>query len=250
MQSYRSYCYFCSHPSAHRCWRSSSRMLRGGNLQRDFRDIQRRASRRRRQTVKRMMPDWKRGSAFATTKEDERHVSDFYYAVQISVYLLIDIWPLADDEATSRLKSAMHRAFTLTATFLFIFLIVPCILHVIKEKRNVVLILRMTCPLFFTVTIFARYILLMLHEERLKSCMDRATERCAIIGEDREITLANARMSHIVSIIMFGVLYYLLPLISSSLIKDNITIMRTHPSPCELLVFDFKVKYSVGWIAR
>jgi hypothetical protein len=194
-----------------------------------------------------MMADRKRGTA--ATKKNERHASDFYYVVQISIYLLkpIGVWPLADDEATSRLKSAMHRTFTVTATFFLTFLIVLWILHLIKENWNVVLILRMICPLFFIFTIYARYILLMLHQDQLKSCLHRVVNdwQCAIIAEDHEIMLTNARVGRIfVSvIIMFscGTFYYLLPMVSPSLIKDNIT-AKVHPSPCELLVFDSKVK--------
>ncbi|EZA50020.1 ObirOr5-L3 [Ooceraea biroi] len=199
------------------------------------------------------MVDRKRRSASATdvTKENEQHVSDFRYAVQISVYLLkpIGAWPLDDDEATSWLKIAVHKVSTLIATFLMLFTIVPWIVQIIKEKWSVIQMLRTICPLLFTLTVFARYILLMLHQNQLKSCMDRVADdwRYTIIAEDRETMLANARMGRtfgIVSVVfMFssGALFFSLPLVLPSLInEDNVTV-RLHPSPCELLVFDSKI---------
>lgn len=204
------------------------------------------------------MVDRKRGNApntltISVTKENESHVSAFCYAVQISVYLLkpIGAWPLADNE-TSRFKIALHRTSMVIATFLLIFIIMPWIMNIVKEKWGVYLIIRTMCPLLFTITIFARYILLLWHQDRLKFCIDHVADdwRYATIAEDRDIMLANARVGRTFGIVsvsfMFscGMLYYTLPIVSPNLInEDNVTV-RLHPSPCELLVFDSQVKLS------
>lgn len=203
------------------------------------------------------MVDRKRGNApktLAATKENESHVSDFRYAVQISVCLLkpIGAWPLANDE-TSRFKIALHRASMVMATFLLIFILVPWIMHIVKEKWGVFLIIRTMCPLLFTITIFARYILLLWHQDRFKFCIDHVAKdwRCTTIAEHRDIMLANARVGRTFGIVsvsfMFtcGTLYYTLPIVLPNLInEDNVTV-RLHPSPCELLVFDSQVKLTI-----
>lgn len=202
------------------------------------------------------MVDRKQGNALNTlavgVTKNESHVSDFHYAVQISVCLLkpIGAWPLASDE-TSRLKIALHRASMVIATFLLSFIIVPWILHIVKEKWGVFLIIRTMCPLLFTITIFARYVLLLWHQDQLRFCVDHVADdwRCVTIAEDRDVMLENARVGRTFGIIsvafMFscGGLFYTLPIITPSPInEDNVTV-RLHPSPCELLVFDSKVKH-------
>lgn len=190
-------------------------------------------------------------SARATNKS---HVSDFRYAVQISVYLLkpIGVWPLIEADV-SALKIALHRLSMVVTTLLQVFTIVPWILLIVKERWGIVLILRTMCPLIFTLTIFARYVLLLWYQNRLKFCVARVADdwRCAILAEDREIMLANARLGRtfgIVSVVfMFscGILFYMLPLALPNMItEDNVTI-RLHPTPCEFLVFDSKVKLPI-----
>lgn len=190
----------------------------------------------------------------ATKRKNEHHASDFRYAVQISVYLLkpIGAWPLADNE-TSIPRVLLHKASMAIATFLLIFTIVPWIAQIIKENWSVLLILRTMCPLFFTMTIFARYVLLLWHQDRLRSCIDRVADdwRCTTIDRDREIMLENARLGRAFGIVsvafMFscGILFYSLPLLSLNLSnEDNVTV-RLHPSPCEFLVFDAKVKFPI-----
>ncbi|KAF3054533.1 Odorant receptor 131 [Nylanderia fulva] len=182
-----------------------------------------------------------------TAKQNESHISDFYYAVQISICLLkpIGAWPLDD---TSRLKIALHKLHMATGMFLILFTIVPMIVQMIKEKWSAFLILRMICPLLFTMAIFARYILLLWHQDRLKSCIEHVTDdwRSTIIAEDRDIMLANAKTGRTFGIVsvafMFscGALYYMLPMVLPNAInEDNVTV-RVHPSPCEFLVFDSK----------
>lgn len=189
-----------------------------------------------------------------TTKQDRLHTLDFRYAVQISVYLLkpIGAWPLFEKD-TSLLKIALHKLSMVIAMFLQIFTIMPWIVLIIKEKWGIILILRTMCPLIFTVTIFARYVLLLWHQDHLKSCVDRVADdwRCTILAEDREIMLTNARLGRtfgIVSVIfMFscGILFYMLPLaLPNMMTEDNVTI-RLHPSPCEFLIFDAKVKLRI-----
>lgn len=184
-------------------------------------------------------------------RQNKLYTSDFRYAVQISIYLLkpIGAWPLIESDI-SAFKIVLHKLSMVIVTFLQIFIIVPWIALIIKEKWGIVLILRTMCPLIFTVTIFARYVLLLWHQDRLKSCVARVADdwRYTIFSEDREIMLANARLGRtfgIVSVVfMFscGILYYTLPLALPNIItEDNITI-RLHPSPCEFLVFDSQVK--------
>ncbi|CAL1689177.1 unnamed protein product [Lasius platythorax] len=183
------------------------------------------------------------------TKQNESYISDFYYAVQISICLLkpIGAWPLGDND-TSRLKVALHKLSMTIVTFLLIFTIVPWIVQIIKEKWSVFLILREMCGILFTTSIFARYILLLWHQDRLKSCIDRVVDdwRCAIIVEDRDIMLMNAKVGRTFGIVsvtfMFscGALFYTLPMVLPNAInEDNVTV-RLHPSPCEFFVFDSK----------
>lgn len=183
------------------------------------------------------------------TKQNESYISDFYYAVQISTCLLkpIGAWPLGED--ISRLKVALHKLHMAIGTVLILFTIVPIIVQMIKEKWSVFLILRTICPLLFTISILARYILLLWHQDRLKSCIDHVTDdwRSTIIVEDRDIMLANAKTGRTFGIVsvtfMFscGALYFMLPMVLLNVInEDNVTV-RAHPSPCEFLVFDSKV---------
>ncbi|XP_011684688.1 PREDICTED: odorant receptor 24a-like [Wasmannia auropunctata] len=200
------------------------------------------------------MVDRKQGNALNTslakygvTRENKSHIANFRYAVQISVYLLkpIGAWPLANDER-SRLKIALHRATMATATFLLLFSILPWIVRIVKDKWDVFLIIRTICPLFFTVTIFTRYVLLLWHQDRLRVCVERVADdwRRAILAEDRDIMLANARIGRtfgVISVVfMFscGTLFYTIPIVTPNLINENNVTVRLHPSPCELLVFD------------
>ncbi|KAG5331748.1 OR4 protein, partial [Acromyrmex charruanus] len=182
------------------------------------------------------------------TKQNELHVSDFYYAIQISICLLkpFGAWPLANDE-TSKFKIVLHRASMVIATFLLIFIVVSMMLHMMKEK-DVFLIIHLMCELLFTLMAFAKYVLLLWHQDRLRFCIDYVANdwRYAII-EDRDIMLANARLGRtfgITSVVfMFscGTMYYLQPIVTPNLVnEDNVTV-RSHPSACEFLVFDSKV---------
>ncbi|XP_067214001.1 odorant receptor 10-like [Linepithema humile] len=194
------------------------------------------------------MVERKQKSAFVVdvAEQNKSHASDFYYAVQISVRLLkpIGAWPLANDE-TSRFKIITHKVSMIIALFLFTFTIAPWIADTMKEKWSVFLILRL-CPLFFTMTVFARYILLVWHQEQLRSCIDHVADdwQCVIIPKDREIMLENARMGRtfgtfsVAFMFSCGALYYTLPIVSLNTIdEDNMTV-RLHPSPCELIVCD------------
>ncbi|XP_018046407.1 PREDICTED: uncharacterized protein LOC108685900 [Atta colombica] len=183
------------------------------------------------------------------TKQNELHVLDFYYAVQISVCLLkpFGAWPLANDE-TSKFKIVLHKASMMIATFLLICTIVPMMLHMMKEK-DVFLIIHLMCELIFTLMAFAKYVLLLWHQDQLRFCVDYVANdwRYAIIAEDRNIMLANAKIGRtfgITSVVfMFscGTLYYLQPIATSNLVnEDNVTV-RLHPSACEFLVFDSKI---------
>ncbi|XP_018406429.1 PREDICTED: uncharacterized protein LOC108782622 [Cyphomyrmex costatus] len=185
--------------------------------------------------------------AVNVTKQNESHVSDFYYAVQISICLLkpFGAWPLNDDK--SKFKIVLHRTSMVIAMFLLIFVIAPMIMRMIKE-RDVFLIIHMMCELLFTLMVFAKYVLLLWHQDRLRFCIDHVANdwKYAIIAEDRDIMLANARVGRtfgITSVVfMFscGILYYLHPIVTPNLVnEDNVTI-RLHPSACEFLVFDSK----------
>ncbi|XP_011880217.1 PREDICTED: odorant receptor 82a-like [Vollenhovia emeryi] len=198
------------------------------------------------------MNDRKQENALAVgvTKQNESYVSDFRYAVQISVYLLkpIGAWPLANNE-TSKLKIILHAVSMAMGTFLmFFFTLVPWIIQIWKEKLGVFLIIRTLCPLLFTTTISVRYGLLLWYQDRIRSCVDRVADdwRCAIIAEDREIMLANARVGRTFGIISVafmyscGTLYYALPIVTPNLVNENNVTTRLHPSPCEFLVFDSK----------
>lgn len=197
------------------------------------------------------MVDRKQGNTLAVTKQNELYDSDFYYAVQISVYLLkpIGAWPLTSDE-TSRLKITLHRTLMLIATFIQLFMIVPWIAHIVKEKLGIILIFRTICPLLFTIMCFAKYVLLLGHQERLRFCVDHVADdwRCTMITEDRDVMLANARVGRTFGItsvaFMFscGALYYTIPIATPNLINGNNVTVRLHPSPCEFLVFDHQVK--------
>ncbi|XP_011880216.1 PREDICTED: odorant receptor 45b-like isoform X2 [Vollenhovia emeryi] len=198
------------------------------------------------------MNDRKQENALAVgvTKQNESYVSDFRYAVQISVYLLkpIGAWPLANNE-TSKLKIILHTVSMAMGTFLmFFFTVVPWIIQIWKEKLGVVLIIRTLCPLLFTITISVRYGLLLWHQERIRSCVDHVADdwRCVIIAEDRDIMLANARVGRtfgIISVVFMygcGTLYYALPIVTLNLVNENNVTVRLHPSPCEFLMFDSK----------
>ncbi|XP_032689612.1 uncharacterized protein LOC116852930 [Odontomachus brunneus] len=187
--------------------------------------------------------------ATEATKQNELYISDFCYAVQISVYLLkpIGAWPLMEKDV-SLYKIVLHKLSMVITTFLQIFTVVPWIVLIVKEKWDIMLILRTMCPLIFSLTIFARYVLLLWHQDRLKTCVDRVADdwRHTILTQDREIMLVNARLGRIFGIVSVafmyscGILYYLLPLILPNMItEDNVTI-RFHPSPCEFLVFNSK----------
>lgn len=186
----------------------------------------------------------------AETKRNESHVSDFHYAVQISICLLkpIGAWPLASE--TSWIKIILHKALMVISMFLQIFLLVPWIMVIVKDKWSVYLIFRSICSLLFVVTIFVRYVLLLWHQDQLRLCVEHVADdwRCAIIAEDRDIMLANAQVGRIFGIVsvafMFscGILFYAIPIATPNLINEYNVTVRQHPAPCEFFVFDSQVK--------
>ncbi|XP_028045959.2 uncharacterized protein LOC114253732 [Monomorium pharaonis] len=198
--------------------------------------------------------------AVNVTKQN-KYVSDFRYAVQISIYLLkpLGAWPLANDE-TSRFKIAQHRTSMIITMFLMSFLVVPWIACIVKEKWSAYLIFRTTCPLLFSTTLTVRYLLLLWNQDRLKFCVDHVADdwRCTTIAEDRDIMLTNARIGRtfgIISVVFIfscNGLYTTLPILMPNPInEDNVTV-RLHPSPSELLVFNAKASpvYEIVYIIQ
>ncbi|CAL1689176.1 unnamed protein product [Lasius platythorax] len=197
----------------------------------------------------------KQKNAFANTldadimKQNKSHVSDFYYAVKISICLLkpIGAWPLRQQATTQEI--IVHGLSIAIATFLQFFAIVTWIICIITTKWSFYEILRTACPLIFTCTVFLRYLLLLSHRDEIKSCIDRIAEdwRNVTIAEDREIMLANAKSGRFFGIIsvafMFGsgIPYTCMPLVLPPIVtEDNVTI-RTLPNPCELFFLDVQV---------
>lgn len=179
---------------------------------------------------------------------DER-LLDFHYAVQISLCLLkpIGAWPL--ERKATTLATIVYGSSIVIATSLQLFIIVPWLIHIVVAKWSFYDILRTACPLIFAVTVFLRYLLLLLHRNEIRSCIDRIAEdwRNALVAEDREIMLANARSGRLFGIIsvafMFGsgVLYCAMPIAMSLVItEDNVTI-KLLPDPCELFLLDVQV---------
>lgn len=179
---------------------------------------------------------------------DER-LSDFHYAARISLCLLkpIGAWPL--EQRATTFKTIVHVSSIVIATFLQLFTIVSCIIHIIIVKWNFYGIVRTACPLIFAVTVFLRYLLLLLHRDEIRSCIDRVAEdwHNTSTMEDREIMLANAKSGRLFGIVsiafMFGsgVPYLVMPVTMPLTVSvDNVTI-RPLPSPCELLLLDTQV---------
>lgn len=182
-------------------------------------------------------------------KQNKSHVSDFYYAVKISICLLkpIGVWPLRQQATTQEI--IVHGLSIAIATFLQFFAIATWIICIITTKWSFYEILRTACPLIFTFTVFLRYLLLLSHRDEIKSCIDRIAEdwRNVTIAEDREIMLANAKSGRFFGIIsvafMFGsgIPYTCMPLVLPPIVtEDNVTI-RTLPNPCELFFLDVQV---------
>ncbi|XP_050457523.1 uncharacterized protein LOC126854633 [Cataglyphis hispanica] len=190
-------------------------------------------------------------SAFASDimKQNKFHVSDFYYAVQISICLLkpIGAWPLR--QQATKVEIIVHGLSIAVATFLQFFAVTSWITCMIITKWSFYEILRTACPLIFTITVFLRYLLLLSHQHEIKSCIDRVAEdwRNVTIAEDREIMLANAKSGRFFGIIsvafMFGsgLPYNCMPLVLPPIVtEDNVTI-RSFPNPCELIFLDVQV---------
>lgn len=182
-------------------------------------------------------------------KQNKNHISDFYYAVQISFRLLkpIGAWPLR--QQATKTEVIIHGLSIAVATFLQFFSVASWITCIITTKWSLYEILRTACPLIFTFTVFLRYLLLLLNQNEIKSCIDHIAEdwRNVTITEDREIMLANAKSGRYFGIIsmafMFGsgIPYNCMPLVLPPIItEDNVTI-RSLPNPCELIFLDVQV---------
>lgn len=195
--------------------------------------------------------------ASEATRQNKFYISDFRYASQISVYLLkpFGAWPLIEKDI-SLFKIVLHKLSIVIVTFLQIFFFLPWIVLIVKEKWGVIMILRTMCPLLYVVTVFVRYLLLLWHQERLKSCINHVSDdwRYTIHDEDREVMLANVKLGRTFGIVsvgfMFscGILFFSLPLALPNIVtEDNVTI-RQHPVPCEFFVFDSKVKLWIHFI--
>lgn len=195
------------------------------------------------------MVDQKQKSASDIMKQNKFHVSDFYYAVQVSICLLkpIGAWPLR--QQATKVETIVHGLSIAVATFLQFFAVASWIACMITTKWSFYEILRTACPLIFTITVFLRYLLLLSHQHEIKSCIDRVAEdwRNVTIAEDREVMLANAKSGRFFGIIsvafMFGsgLPYNCMPLVLPPIVtEDNVTI-RSFPNPCELIFLDVQV---------
>ncbi|XP_029660573.1 odorant receptor 63a-like [Formica exsecta] len=197
------------------------------------------------------MVDRKQRSAFIADiiKQNKFHISDFYYAVQISICLLkpIGAWPLR--QQATKVEIIVHGLSIAVATFLQFFAVASWIACIITTNWSFYEILRTACPLIFTITVFLRYLLLLSHQHEIKSCIDRIAEdwRNVTIAEDRKIMLANAKSGRFFGIIsvafMFGsgLPYTCMPLMLPPIVtEDNVTI-RSFPNPCELIFLDVQV---------
>lgn len=193
-------------------------------------------------------------------EHNQSHVSDFYYAVQISISLLklIGAWPLRQQATTKEI--IIHNLSITIAMFLQLFSIVSWLLCIITTKWSFYEILRTACPLIFTVTVFLRYLLLLSHQDEIKSCIDRIAEdwRKVTIAEDREIMLANAKWGRFFGIIstafMFGsgIPYTSMPLVLPPTVTENNVTIRLLPNPCELFFLDVQVNsmYDVKFVCK
>ncbi|KAF3054534.1 Odorant receptor 352 [Nylanderia fulva] len=169
-------------------------------------------------------------------KQNQSYVSDFYYAIQVSISLLkpIGAWPLRQQATIQEI-----------------------IIHGVSISIAIYYeILRTACPLIFTVTVFLRYLLLLSHRDEIKSCIDRIAEdwRNVTIAEDRQIMLANAKSGRFFGMIstafMFGsgIPYTCMPLVLPPIItEDNVTI-RSFPNPCELVFVNVSPVYEIAYV--
>lgn len=181
--------------------------------------------------------------------QDNKWILDFYYAAQVSFWLLkpIGAWPL--EQRAKPMEIIIYILSIVIAMFFQLFMIVPWIICIVTAKWSIYEILRTACPLIFSITVFLRYLLLLFHRNEIRSCIDRIVEdwRNATMIEDRKIMLANAKSGRFFGIIsvafMFGsgIPYACMPLVLPSVVtEDNMTI-RSLPNPFELFFLDIQV---------
>lgn len=185
----------------------------------------------------------------ANSVQDDERLLDFYYAAQVSIWLLkpIGAWPL--QQRATKLKTFVHGSSIVIVMFLQLFMIVPWIACIITAKMSFYEIVRTACPLIFSITVFLRYLLLLRYRNEIRSCINRVVEDWlnTTMAEDRQIMLANAKSGRFFGIIsvafMFGsgLPYACMPIILPFAVnKDNITI-RSLPNPCDLIFLDVQV---------
>jgi len=181
--------------------------------------------------------------------QDDKWILDFYYAAQVSFWLLkpIGAWPL--EQRATKIEIIIYSLSIVIVMFFQLFMIIPWIICIVTAKWSIYEILRTACPLIFSITVFLRYLLLLFHRDKIRSCIDHVVEdwRNAAMIEDRKIMLANAKSGRFFGIIsvafMFGsgIPYACMPLMLPSVVtKDNVTI-RSLPNPSELLFLDIQV---------
>ncbi|XP_020279266.1 odorant receptor 13a-like [Pseudomyrmex gracilis] len=188
---------------------------------------------------------------------DDDLLLDFYYAAQVSIWLLkpIGAWPL--QQRATKLKTLVHGSSIVIVTFLQLFMIVPWITCIITAKMSFYEIVRTACPLIFSITVFLRYLLLLCHRNEIRSCIDLIIEDwlSTTMAKDRQIMLANAKAGRFFGIIsvafMFGsgLPYACMPIILPFAVnEDNVTI-RSLPNPCDLIFLDVQVSpvYEVAY---
>jgi len=181
--------------------------------------------------------------------QDDKRLLDFYYAAEVSLWLLkpIGAWPLQQQATTQEI--IVHGLSIAIAMFLQLFMIVPWIICIVTAKMSFYEFLRTACPLIFSITVFMRYLLLLFHRDEIKSCIDHVAEdwRNASKAKDREIMLENARSGRFFGIIsvvfMFGsgLPYTFMPLVLPFAIDENNVTIRSLPNPCELMFLDIQV---------
>ncbi|KAG7198574.1 hypothetical protein KM043_005938 [Ampulex compressa] len=185
---------------------------------------------------------------------NEYHALDFKYASQISIWLLKPIggWPLDDDAST--LDKVIYVLSIVVAGCLQLFMIVPWCIYLITAKVSFYDFIRTACPLIFSITVFVRYVLLLVHRSQIKSCINRVAEdwRNVVQSEDRAMMLVNAKsgrlygMCSVAFMYGSGVLYSSIPIFTPDIVtEDNVTI-RALANPCELLIFDSQVGRAIG----
>ena len=182
--------------------------------------------------------------------ENEKHKSDYKFAVQLNRWLLkpLGMWPLSPKD--SKFERFTSKVYIIFCTFCLAFLTIPGCLRII-EVQDFQKKLRIFGPLSFCVMNSVKYFFYMLHRKEIRLCLESMlTDWCEINNQEEYIIMMrNAKKAkYFISIcaaFMFGGGFpfsTVFPLLSKTIRPEDNATVRDLAFPAYFVIFDVHVR--------